>query len=376
MLNPFEQVRRAGDLVFVAGQSAPGADVAAQATAALQRVGELLAGVGGGLMDIVDVFAFVKDPRWCEDVLDAARPFFPADPPAWTLAGVTGSAWDPAALVSIRVIAHVGAGPKRCITPPSQAWRSKYPMSAAVVKGELVLVGGQLATIEPPFLHVEQSRQCYAGMLDCLREAGADFADVLDFTSFHEDIRGALPTMDDAYIPEIMAGVDTERSATTSHLGSTGLITQGALGTFHALADLSPGGRAGCTPDSIWWKGVLPIAGAARKRQGRLVTVAGQVACNPDASIHAPGDPVRQAVYIFESMRAALAGVGATMADIVEVSSFHKDPRFLPGVLDVAGNYFGDNKPAWTATAVPGLWMEGYLHEIAATAMVSADLPE
>jgi hypothetical protein len=26
---------------------------------------------------------------------------------------------------------------------------------------------------------------------------------------------------------------------------------------------------------------------------------------------------------------------------------------------------------AWTAAAVPGLWMEGYLHEIAATAIVS-----
>ncbi|MEV4314069.1 Rid family hydrolase [Actinocrispum sp. NPDC049592] len=124
----------------------------------------------------------------------------------WTLAGVTGSAWKPSALVSIRVIAHAGDGPKRCITPPAQAWRSKYPMSAAVLKGDLVFVGGQLATIEPPFLHVNQFRQCYAGMLDCLREAGADFADVLDFTSFHEDIRGALPTMDDVYIPEIMAG--------------------------------------------------------------------------------------------------------------------------------------------------------------------------
>lgn len=43
----------------------------------------------------------------------------------------------------------------------------------------------------------------------------------------------------------------------------------------------------------------------------------------------------------------------------------------LSGVLKVAENYFGDNPPAWTAAAVPGLWMEGYLHEIAATAIVS-----
>lgn len=370
-------VRRAGDLVFVAGQMAPDAGgIVEQTTAVLARIADLLGTVGARPSDIVDVFAFVKDPRWATTVLDAARPFFPADPPAWTLAGFTGVPASPDALVMIRVVAHVGAEPKICITPPDQTWRTRYPMSAAVAKGPLVFVGGQLAVnadgiAEPPFDHVAQARRCYAGMLACLRAADADFADVIDFTSFHEDIRGALPTMDNVYIPEIMSGVDTELAATTSHLGSTGLITRGALGTFHALADRSGGGRVGCTPDSIWWKGVLPIAGAARKRDGTLITVAGQVACNPDASIHAPGDPEKQAVYIFESMREALAGVGAGLSDVVEVSSFHKDPRALPGVLDVASDYFGTNQPAWTAAAVPGLWMEGYLHEIAATAVLS-----
>lgn len=379
---PFTSVRRAGDLVFVAGQvsSGAGGDIRQQTTEVLGRVADLLGTVGGGLRDVVDVTAFVKDPRWCTDVLDVARPYFPEDPPAWTLAGFTGAATSPDALVMIRAVAHLGEEPRRCLAPDTQNWRAGYPMSAAVVKGSLVFVGGQLATgpdgtVEPPFDHVAQARECYSGMLSCLKEAGADFSDVLDFTSFHEDIRGALPTMDEVYIPEIMAGVDTELSATTSHLGSTGLMTPGALGTFHALADLSEGGRVGCTPDSIWWKGVLPIAGAARKRRGRLVTVAGQVACNPDASIHAPGDPDQQAVYIFESMRAALTGVGASMADVVEINSFHKDPRSLPGVLTVARRYLGDNRPAWTAAAVPGLWMEGYLHEIAATAVVSTDLP-
>ena len=371
------ELRRAGDLVFVAGQIAPGATgIAAQTGAVLDRIAELLGTAGASLRDVVDVFAFVKDPRWCADVLDAARPFFPADPPAWTLAGFTGSPASPDALVMIKAVACTGADAKVCITPPGQAWRARYPMSAAVAAGPLVFVGGQLAVDAdgapaPPFDHVAQARQCYAGMLDCLRAADADLADVIDFTSLHEDIRGALPTMDEVYIPEIMAGVPVEQAATTSHLGSTGLIARGALGTFHALADRSGGGRIGCTPDSIWWKGVLPIAGAARKREGTLITVAGQVACNPDASIHAPGDPERQAVYIFEAMREALAGVGATLSDVVEVSSFHKDPRALPGVLAVAQDYFGADAPAWTSAAVPGLWMEGYLHEIAATAVLS-----
>jgi enamine deaminase RidA (YjgF/YER057c/UK114 family) len=382
-------VRRAGDLVFVGGLTATGpdgavlakGDVTGQTTLLLDHLADLLTVVGGTLADVVDVYAFVKDPRWATDVLDAARPYFPVEPPAWTLAGCTGSACTPDALVMLRVVARLGDQPKRCVTPDAQSWRKAYPMSAAVAKGDLVFVGGQLAvgpdgTATPPFRHVAQARECYQGMLDCLSEVGAGLADVLDFTSFHEDIRGALPTMDEVYIPEIMAGVPVEAAATTSHLGSTGLLRRGVLGTFHALADLSPGGRVGCTPDSIWWKGVLPIAGAARKRRGRLVTVAGQVSCDPDGSIHAQGDPDAQAVYIFECMAEALAGVGATMADVVEISSFHKDPRSLPGVRDVARRYLGDNEPAWTAVSVPGLWMEGYLHEIAATAVVADDLPD
>lgn len=122
----------------------------------------------------MDVVAFVKDPRWGLDVLDSARPFFPADPPAWTLAGFTGAPTSPDALVMIRVVAHVGSEAKRCLTPAAQAWRSSYPMSAAVAKGSLLFVSGQVATgpdgtVEPPYDHVAQSRECYAGMLDCLK---------------------------------------------------------------------------------------------------------------------------------------------------------------------------------------------------------------
>lgn len=46
----------------------------------------------------------------------------------------------------------------------------------------------------------------------------------------------------------------------------------------------------------------------------------------------------------------------------------------VSGVVETARCYLGDNMPAWTAAAVPGLWMEGYLHEIAATAVASTDL--
>jgi enamine deaminase RidA (YjgF/YER057c/UK114 family) len=374
--------RRVGDLLFIAGIIAtdsegrvihPG-DVREQTRDILRRVQAIVEGEGGAVADVVDVFAFVKDPRWCAEVLDVAREWFGTSGPAWSLAGHTGS-WNPEALVTLKVTAHLGAGTKRTVTPESQAWRRSLPMSAAVEKGGLIWLSGQTAVDADgvpslPFDHVAQSRVAYQGMRDCLAEIGASMTDILDFTSFHEDIRGALPTMDEVYIPEIMDGVALENAATTSHLGCSGLMTRGVLGSYRAMADTHAGARLGCTPDSIWWKGVLPIAGAARKEQGTFVTVAGQVACNPDSSVNSPGDPIGQAEYIFAAMTESLEGVGAAMADVVEVSSFHKDIRNLPGVLDVAHRYFGSNAPAWTASGLPGLWMEGYLHEVAATAII------
>jgi enamine deaminase RidA (YjgF/YER057c/UK114 family) len=373
--------RREGDLLFIAGMVAvdqdgqvlhPG-DAVAQTLAILARMQAIIEDEGGTVADVVEVFAFVKDPRWCTDVLTAAGELFGDDGPAWSLAGHTGS-WHPGALVTLKATAHLGPEAKRAVTPDTQAWRRKFPMSGAVEKGGLIWLSGQTAagvdgSASAPFDHVDQSRMAYQGMRDSLSALGAGMDDILDFTSFHEDIRGALPTMDEVYIPEIMAGVALENSATTAHLGSTGLMTLGVLGSYRSVADTSAGPRLGCTPESIWWKGVLPIAGAARKSGGTFVTVAGHVACNPDSSVNSPGDSLGQAEYIFASMAESLEGVGASMADVIEVSSFHKDFRNVPGVIEVAHRYFGANAPAWTASAVPGLWMEGYLHEVSATAV-------
>lgn len=219
-----EPVRVAGDLAYVAGivpvdadgmLIGPG-DVRAQARAVFDRLQEIVHEAGGSLRDVVDVFAFVKDPRWALEVLEEARAFFdPDDAPAWTTAGLI-SAWHPGALVMVKATVHLGEGAKEAFTPESQAWRRTLPMSGAVAKGGLVFVSGQMAldshgNAQSPFDHVAQSRASYAGMAECLEHFGASFADVLDFTSFHEDIRGALPTMDEVYIPEIMAGVPRRR---------------------------------------------------------------------------------------------------------------------------------------------------------------------
>ena len=375
-----QRARRAGDLVFLAATDAsdehgvmqhPG-DVLAQARTIWHKVAHELAAQGGDLEDVVDVVVFVKDPRHIDAVWRQGTGADDRAGAAWTLAAVSGFL-DTAALVTARVIAHTGAEPKRTATPASQSWRREFAGSAVVRKGDYVFVSGH-SGVEPdrsapvPQLHIPQARKAYDLMLEAIAEVGAGLDDLLDFTSFHEDVRGAEPTLSTVYIPQLMKDVHPGNAPTTSHVGALGLASQGMLSTFRTVGDLSSGPRLAATPDSIWWKGFYPIAGAAKKEGGRLITVAGQVACNPDQSVHAPGDPRAQAAYIWTSMAESLQVFGATMSDVVEVTSFHKDLRNLPDVLAEAGSRFDGSLPAWTPIQVPGLWMEGYLHEIAATA--------
>jgi enamine deaminase RidA (YjgF/YER057c/UK114 family) len=169
----------------------------------------------------------------------------------------------------------------------------------------------------------------------------------------------------------VLGPVGDDELAATSHLGLPGLVRPGVLGAYGAIADLSPGGRVSVTPDGIWWKGVLPVAGGARKAGGNLVAVAGQVACGPTGEVIARGDFSAQARYVLEEMRAVLEGFGGSLANVVSVTSYHQDLRSWPEVRAVAHELFGDDVlRAWTPVGVAGLWMEGYLHEISALALL------
>jgi 2-iminobutanoate/2-iminopropanoate deaminase len=381
---PAARAVRAGDLVFSGGcvaldeegqVMAPG-DVRAQANAIFQSIAQILAEASGTLADVLAMTSFHADPRSMEDVFAVGYEYFDDEFPAWTPVGFVGCQHADA-LLQIRVVASVGEGSKECFVPDSLRWLTKYPVSGACKKNNLVFIAGQSGADadglhELPLDHCRQARRAYDRVTELVELGGGTLDDVIDFTSFHLDIRGAVETLEKVYIPDVMGPIHADESATTSHLGATGLLTPDTWGVYSAIADLTPGRRVGSTPDSIWWKGEYPVAGAAMKEHGRLVTVAGQVASAPkdrNAVLHS-GDIAAQARFVFESIRDALAGFGLTLADVVEVISFHKDPRHWDAVMSVASEFFDpSNPPAWTFSGVTGLWVEGYQHEIAALAV-------
>jgi len=375
---------RMGDLVVVSGQVplddemnvvAPG-DLAAQTQQVFENLRAGLAAAGARFEDVVKLNYYVVAFRPEQLVFDVAREYFERDYPAWSIASFLGS-YVPGVLVCIQAIAHVGPGKKECFTPDSLRWWGSRPASGGCRKGDLLFVSAQSA-VDPdgnvlyPGDHCAQARASYQGILEIVGMAGGSVDDVLDFTSFHQDLRGAEATFTDVYMPEVLEGeLSDARAPSTSHVGTPGLEKPGQLGAFRAVADLSPGQRTAFTPELNWWKNVLPLAGGVKKEDGRFVTVAGQVACAADQSIVAPGDTAGQVRYILTEIREVLEGFGGSLDDVLGLLSFHKDPRAWQDVMQVAGEVFPRGAgPAWTAVAMPALWMEGYLHEIAAIAVL------
>ena len=152
-------------------------------------------------------------------------------------------------------------------------------------------------------------------------------------------------------------------------IGATGLYSTDMMGIYRAIADLSPGGRTAKIADSVWWKD-MKIAGVSKKEEGTFVGIAGQVSSDGDGEIMYWGDVAAQAEYCLQQLDDCLQLHGGSVADIVEVTAYHKDPRDWETVTEVAAGVFGDSRPAWTSVGCTGLYQEGYLHEIHALAVI------
>ncbi|WP_066910532.1 RidA family protein [Millisia brevis] len=102
---------------------------------------------------------------------------------------------------------------------------------------------------------------------------------------------------------------------------------------------------------------------------GGLVWVSGQVGLDPTTGL--PADGMRaQATLAFEKIRTVLAAAGASMADIVDITSFHTDLRADIGdFMAVKDAFIAADFPAWTAVGVTELAYPGAVVEIKVVAV-------
>jgi enamine deaminase RidA (YjgF/YER057c/UK114 family) len=108
-------------------------------------------------------------------------------------------------------------------------------------------------------------------------------------------------------------------------------------------------------------------------RVGDTVWVSGQVGM--DAAGQAGADMAAQARLAFENLKGVLAQAGATLGDVVDLTTFHIDLRGdMRAFAAVKDEFFPSNYPSWTAVGVTQLARAEYLMEIRAVAVVGSAL--
>lgn len=107
---------------------------------------------------------------------------------------------------------------------------------------------------------------------------------------------------------------------------------------------------------------------SAAVRSGELLFVSGQVGSRTDGTPEP--DFEAQVRLAFQNLVAVLKAAGATLDDVIDVTSFHTDPQVqLDTVLKVKSEMF-DEKPYPTWTAIGVNWLAGFDFEIKVIARI------
>ena len=98
-------------------------------------------------------------------------------------------------------------------------------------------------------------------------------------------------------------------------------------------------------------------------RVGNTVYASGVVSANPD--------PTEQFREIFQRLTIVLEAAGASLGDIVEMTTFHVDmDAHVAAFQAVRDEFFTENYPAWTAIGVEQLFSPPFLVEVKVVAVV------
>ena len=103
---------------------------------------------------------------------------------------------------------------------------------------------------------------------------------------------------------------------------------------------------------------------------GETVFVSGQVGIGHDGKI--PSGIEAQTKLAFENLKGVLEAAGATLGDIVEITTFHRDMKEMPGFSKVKATFLPKDYPAWTAIGTTELALPDLRVEIRATAIVGS----
>jgi enamine deaminase RidA (YjgF/YER057c/UK114 family) len=105
-------------------------------------------------------------------------------------------------------------------------------------------------------------------------------------------------------------------------------------------------------------------------RVGNMVWLAGQLGIGPDGRAGATIE--EQTRFAFQNVANLLAAAGGSLADIIDLTTYHIAISDLPKVAAVKAEFIKENFPPWTAVGVTELALPGMLIEVKVTAVIGS----
>lgn len=104
-------------------------------------------------------------------------------------------------------------------------------------------------------------------------------------------------------------------------------------------------------------------------RVGSTIWVSGQAGFGPEGI---PASVEEQSQLAFRNLQLVLEAAGASLDDIVEMTTYHTSMDELAGFMGVKSEFIQAPYPAWTAVEVAGLAEPALKVEIKATAVIGS----
>jgi 2-iminobutanoate/2-iminopropanoate deaminase len=100
-----------------------------------------------------------------------------------------------------------------------------------------------------------------------------------------------------------------------------------------------------------------------------LIFTTGQIAMDKDGNVLYPGDPAKQAEFVYESLQKILKEAGASLDDVVKATVFVTDMDDFAEISKVRNKYFKNSEPVSTLVEVKKLVKDGCRVEIEVVAV-------
>jgi enamine deaminase RidA (YjgF/YER057c/UK114 family) len=215
------------------------------------------------------------------------------------------------------------------------------PVPPFVRAGDLVFVSGQVGA-------GADGREALKRLGAVLESAGATPDDVVDVVSFHTDARdvdACLRTAGSFFTPPYPAWTPVGMTGSYEPEIRVAIRAIAHTGRAEKTAVPAPGGEP-------------PLSLGCRK--GSLLVVSAPFGAN-----FAAGDPRAQASGAYAQAREALEEAGGSLDDVIDICSFHLDPRTMVPCEQLHNETWAgvplEEAPAWTAIGAPSLYAPGQL---------------